>query len=129
MNTIKALPAEKLPEGIKYFVSFLYSFACFGASTLFYKGPAIISHITGGRSYFQDPFDILNKNGTSPNKLTTSETTINPELSGKNVPADFQPLTGVKECTRLSFFYKQIPFSVSYTHLRAHETGRNLVCR
>jgi hypothetical protein len=112
MNTIKTLPAEKLPEGIKDFVSFLYSFACFGASTLLYKGPAIISHITGGRSHFQNSFDILNKNGTSSNKLTTSETTINPEISGKNIPADFQPLTGVKKCTRLSLFYKQIPFFV-----------------
>ena len=24
---------------------------------------------------------------------------------------------------------RAVPISVSYTHLRAHETGRNLVCR
>src|SRR5674476_1516794 len=26
-------------------------------------------------------------------------------------------------------FYLHLPAAVSYTHLRAHETGRNLVCR
>ena len=31
------------------------------------------------------------------------------------------------DIARIAFFYKLIP--VSYTHLRAHETGRNLVCR
>src|SRR5664280_145679 len=112
MNTIKALPAEEFSEGFKNFVSFLYSFACFRAGTFLYKGPAIISHNTGRRSHFQDPFEVLNKKGASSNKLTISKTTINPEISGKDVPADFQPCTGVKECTRLSFFYKQIPFFV-----------------
>ena len=38
--------------------------------------------------------------------------------------------------TRFSYVYKSLKcriterlLSVSYTHLRAHETGRNLVCR
>ena len=34
---------------------------------------------------------------------------------------------GLKQLLKISSDLKSIP--VSYTHLRAHETGRNLVCR
>src|ERR1035437_374233 len=93
-------------------MSFLHSFAFFRDHTLLNKGPTIVSHVTGGGSYFQYPFEVLNEEGASSNKLIISETTINPEISEKNVPADFKPLTCVKECTRLNFFCKHVPFFV-----------------
>ena len=44
--------------------------------------------------------------------ILTSDIGINPQNDGKVIRLVFPPLT-----------------AVSYTHLRAHETGRNLVCR
>ena len=49
-------------------------------------------------------------------------------------PGDKTPVFTIKEeYLQQDFDQKQsslvIPVAVSYTHLRAHETGRNLVCR
>jgi hypothetical protein len=96
VNLIKALLAEEFPEGVKDFMGFLYLFAGFGTGTSLYKGPAIVSHIAGRRCYFQNPFEILNKKRASSNQLIVSKTTIDPEIKDKNVPAGFQPLTGMK---------------------------------
>src|SRR5678810_504374 len=38
-------------------------------------------------------------------------------------------ITGCGAISRLAIWITNWPTSVSYTHLRAHETGRNLVCR
>ena len=35
----------------------------------------------------------------------------------------------MENASELNVKYKIFPTPVSYTHLRAHETGRNLVCR
>src|SRR5665213_892959 len=87
-------------------------------------------------------FALIGPNGAGKSTLMKMFTTMLPPSSGQAIIAGFdvakapqqvrshigyvpQVLSADGELTG----YENMMLSVSYTHLRAHETGRNLVCR